>query len=125
MRVRLQVEIRDGTVVNFQSGPYDQTLTGFEEGMGVDIQIPTGVMDQQITQNGITFAQMMYWKATQPILVKFVPQGYTVVTTSAIQLMPNVPMLLGFRNIQGIFVTNQTGQNCLLTVEAVGVDTLT
>jgi hypothetical protein len=125
LRARLQVEIKDGPVVNFQSNVFDRTLGPFDEGMGVNLQIPTGAIDQPINQNGINFAQLMYIVATQPILVKFVPQGYTNVTTAAIQLTPNVPMFLAFRNIIGIFVTNQTGQNCLLTIEAVGTDTLT
>jgi hypothetical protein len=108
--------------VAFNSGEVSSVdTTTYEESSSSTLKIAPATTDQQINLDSIAQAGLLYLcaKATG-VKVKIVPVGSVLGDVPALELLPNVPMLLGAK-IAAVYVSNPDTLNpAIVIVGAAG-----
>jgi hypothetical protein len=124
VKYKVHFQIQNGCMDLFDSKELKGFLgTEFTQSFGDLFSVPATAVDLDIGMDGIGHAQMIFFTADTPMLIKFVVQGQTTDTTAPFQLYPGLPSLLSAQNIVGIYVTNSTGQAAQLLIQGVGIPT--
>jgi hypothetical protein len=123
-RIKMHLDIKSGRIKLFESEKLDLLLQNvFQGDFGGFTPIPAFAVDQQVSLQGLVHAQIIFFMADQPIQIKLVPEGSTVLNTQAITLYQGVPSLLSATNISGIYVSNPTNTVSNLVIAGTGIST--
>lgn len=121
-RIQMSLDLTSGRIDLFESKRLDVLLKNvFQGSFGGYTPVPAGAVDQAVSLEGLVHAQIVFFVASQPLLIKLVPEGASNLNTPAITLYKNVPSLLSVTNLTGIYLSNPTNvlSNCIIAGAAI------
>ena len=123
VKTKINFEILNGTISLFKTGDIAiSNGTDFTQDFGNTFTVPNATIDLQITMEGVTHANQIFFLADQPLQLKLVPQGSVPGTTPPHTLYPGLPSLLSVQDVIGVYITNQTGQAAQFMIHGVGTN---
>lgn len=112
--------IRDERILIFDTKDQYREVKTVTQEFGADaILLPSEALE--ISIQGCTTAQQMFFMADQNIQIQLVPTGYTQLQTPPMILMASVPSVLAVTNIAQIFVNNTSGIVTKFIMNGAGV----
>lgn len=122
VKSNISLEITNGTVTYFRSGPISNTSTQFTQSFGADIVVPTATVQLPIYLQNVDRAQTVLLWSDKAVEIFIVLAGSLLSETTALKLLPGLPSLLAVENIIEIYCSNNSGQDARVVVQGVGVD---
>lgn len=119
--LNFQLKITDGTFRSFDTGQSSSTITTLTQLFGADILVDDSTVDRPVSLQGVDLAQQVFFYSDQPVTLKLVVNGSTLLLTSGFVLMPRVPSVISVQNIVEIYVSNASGSQARLIVQGAGV----
>lgn len=120
-KTTLSLELTNGQVSYFKSGPLNNALTQLTQLFCADILLQDTTLDEIVSTQSVSLVQQLLLWSDKEIDVKLILEGQTSLTTNPFKLMSGVPSLLSVKNIIGITISNTTGEMARVVISGAGV----
>jgi hypothetical protein len=124
VQMKMRFKIANGQLQLFDSKDItNNDSSSFSQDFGNTFDLPAATVDLQVSLDGLTQANLIFFLSPAPLQIKLVPQGATTSNTQPLTLYPGLPSLVCLTGIVGIYVSNPTGNSAKITVVGAGVNT--